>query len=124
MAGESAGPGGGVVKALMAILGAVQVLIFWWGFDQTVRLRAVELDLATMKSASAAAQPFANQDRATLTSLQQTVSKQDQIMEKTVGVVRELSDVVQGMAKAQIEFRISIDRLEQRQIERLQQQKR
>lgn len=118
MAGESPVTNSRVVQAFMAVLGAVQIGVFWWAFDQTVRLRTVEMEQGMVKARLEAVQPFASQDRAMLSTLQQQVVNQDKVLEKTVGLVRELNDVVQGLAKAQVEFRISIDRLEQRQTDR------
>ena len=112
--GEHGARNDSLVKAFMAVLGAVQIVVFWWAFDQTVRLRAVELEQSTQKASLAAVQPFAAHDRATLMSLQHMVTKQGQDAEMTIGLVRDLNTLVQSLAKSQIDFRIAMERLEQR----------
>mgnify|MGYP001616821608 CR=1 FL=1 len=109
------GNGLSIGQILTGLFIVTQTILLWWVFDITTRLRGLELSHSELKSTLAAVQPFAAQDRGALALIVTSVNNHDVILEQSVGLVRDISTIVQSLAKQQIELRAGLDRLEQHQ---------
>ena len=102
-----------LMQLVTILVACLQAILLWWMFDQTARLRAVELSHGEQKASLAAVQPFASADRIVLTGMATTVNTQEAVLRQTVTLMQEINTMVQNLARQQVDLRTAIERLEQ-----------
>ena len=113
----------GILHIFQVVSVLIWAVTWWWVTDQTTRMRAQELDLRDLRATLEAVKPFVASDRALLTTINTSVTKQEGTIEQTVVLVREMNTIVQSLSRSQIEFRGALDRMESRNVPRTERSK-